>query len=339
MVSENPLLGFLTIAVAGISNGSFAVPSKRISVWKWENVWLVYCVTAMGLLPIGLAVTFAPRIITQLLGSGFPLAVKVWAFGVCFGFGALLFGVSLARLGMAITNALVSGVIVLLGSVAPVLVGSVQLDRRGWLHLSAGLAILVTSIGLCAAASLNRDRVQQPASDQPVSRKRSIGGILIAILAAVLSSMINVGFALGIPLIKNATLNGNPAFLASLAVWIPVLLGGLVINLGYTTYLTYRRRTWRLFSETKTCENCWGRCFSMGLLWFGAILLYGYGVSLIGSTGMVYGWAASSSASILTSNAWGAAMGEWKNSGTKSKVLMSTSTVLLVASFVVLSAQ
>ena len=337
MISENPLVGFLTIAAAGISNGSFAVPSKRIRVWKWENVWLVYCVTAMGLLPIGLALTFAPGIITQLLGSGFPLAVKVGALGVCFGFGALLFGVSLARLGMAIANALVSGVIVLLGSVAPIWVGSVQLDRRGWLHLSTGLATLVASIGLCAAASLNRDRVQQTTSDQSASRKKSIGGILIAILAAVLSSMINVGFALGIPLVENATLNGHPPFLASLAVWIPVLLGGLVINLGYTTYLTYRRRTWRLFSDT--CENCWGRCFSMGLLWFGAILLYGYGVSLIGSTGMVYGWAASSSASILTSNAWGVAMGEWKNSGAKSKVLMSMSTVLLIASFIVLSAR
>jgi L-rhamnose-H+ transport protein len=75
----------------------------------------------------------------------------------------------------------------------------------------------------------------------------------------------------------------------------------------------------------------------MGVLWFGAILLYGYGASIMGSAGAVYGWALVTSVSILTSNAWGAITGEWRGAGLKAKTLMLISTVLLVISFVILA--
>ena len=74
----------------------------------------------------------------------------------------------------------------------------------------------------------------------------------------------------------------------------------------------------------------------MGSIWFGAILLYGYGASILGSAGAVYGWALGISVSILTANVWGVAGGEWNGTSFQPKLLMLLSTVLLIASFGVL---
>jgi L-rhamnose-H+ transport protein len=77
----------------------------------------------------------------------------------------------------------------------------------------------------------------------------------------------------------------------------------------------------------------------MGFLWFSAIFIYGYGVSLVGSVGLVYGFAAITAASILSSNVWGAVTGEWHNSGRNPKLMMLASTVLLLVSFLILASQ
>jgi hypothetical protein len=66
------------------------------------------------------------------------LAGAVCVFDVVWGLGSLLFGISLPRLGMAVTNALVSGTLVFLGSLGPILPGAVQTDSSHLLWLVGG---------------------------------------------------------------------------------------------------------------------------------------------------------------------------------------------------------
>jgi L-rhamnose-H+ transport protein len=76
----------------------------------------------------------------------------------------------------------------------------------------------------------------------------------------------------------------------------------------------------------------------MGFLWFGSIFIYGFGASLLGASGTVYGWAGIIAVSILTTNFWGVVTGEWSGSGLTTKIKMAASTVLLILAFVILSA-
>jgi hypothetical protein len=78
---------------------------------EWEDIWLVYSLWAMGLLPVGLALLFSKGTIPQELARDPGLAIKVATFGALWGMGSLLFGFSLVRLGMAISNALVNGIV------------------------------------------------------------------------------------------------------------------------------------------------------------------------------------------------------------------------------------
>jgi L-rhamnose-H+ transport protein len=166
---------------------------------------------------------------------------------------------------------------------------------------------------------------------------RSFWAVLIAFVAGVLSPMLNMGFVVGAPLARNAVSECAPTLLASVAIWIPVLLGGFLFNMGYSVYLISRRRSWDLLVSRPAWAGSWLRSSSLGVLWLGAILLYVYGASMMGRGGAVYGWALIIAMSILTSNIGGAVTGEWKGSGQKPKMLMWFSTARLVSSFAILS--
>jgi L-rhamnose-proton symport protein (RhaT) len=337
MLPYSPALGTGIIAVAGLISGMFTIPSITISSWKWEHIWLVYSISAYALLPAGLALALCPQVLSGLLGPGLDLSVKVGAYGLLFGIGSLLFGLSWVRLGLAIANALVTGVIVLAGSIGPILVGAVRMERQDWFHLAVGLAPLILSLVCCAAASVGRDHAQHKVTGSSVSLKQSVVGVLIAVASGLLSAMLNIGFAVGNPLIEAAGRAGAPGFLSTLAVWVPVLVGGFAANFCYTTFLINRSQSWQTLFAIDGTVILWGRCFMMGLLWFGAIFLYGYGASIIGNVGAVYGWALVNGAGVMGSNAVGAIAGEWRHCSWKPKLLMGISTALLVVSFVLLA--
>lgn len=334
--SHNPVMGAGLVFVAGLISGTFTVPSIGMTKWKWEHVWLVYAISAFLLTPLGLALMFAPGIVSELLGPSAALAGKVSVFGLLFGFGSLLFGLSWKRLGLAITNSLVTGIIVLVGSVGPVLAGAAELDRRGWLQLAGGIAPLAVSLTLCAMASVLKDR-RLATSSAPRTLSDSLLGISMAVAGGALAAMLNLGFSLGSALVENAAAHGYGPLLATLAVWIPILCGGLVANSAYPAFLIQRQREWQFFYTGATDGLRWIRCFLMGLLWFGAIFLYGYGASFMGPTGTVYGWALVSGAGVLGSNILDALTAQWKAAGRKPIILMWLSTAFLIASFAVLS--
>jgi L-rhamnose-H+ transport protein len=335
---ESQMSGIIAVILAGFSNGSFPAPAKGITAWRWEHIWLVYSFCAMALLPISLAVLFSHGTIMRQLAADPRLAQKVAVFGALWGIGSLLFGVSLVRLGMAITNALVNGMVAFCGSLGPILIGSVQVGSASLGLLVGGLALLALSLVMCAVASVSRDLAQGLTGVGSGAVSQSIGAVFIAVLAGIMSSMINIGFAYGAPLATAARTAGCPLILAIVAIWVPVLLGGAIFNVGYPAYLIHRRGSWLTFFNGRHDALLWVRSSSMGVLWFGAILLYGFGAAIMGSDGAVYGWAIIITVSILTSNAWGAVTGEWKNSGAKPKILMWLSTALLISSLMLLAA-
>lgn len=333
----HPALGIGIIAVAGLISGMFTIPSIAITAWKWEHIWLVYSISAYALLPAGLALAFCPQVLSGMAGPGWEASLRVGLYGLLFGAGSLLFGLSWAKLGLAVANALVTGVIVLAGSIGPIVAGAVRMEPGGWMRLAAGLAPLILSLALCAAASVGRDRARQEQGNPAVSMKQSVAGVLVAVASGLLSAMLNIGFAVGNPLIEAAGRAGISGLLSTLAVWVPLLAGGFVANFAYTAFLIHRRRSWQTLFSVRGAAALWLRCFAMGLMWFGAIFLYGYGATMLGEKGSVYGWALVSGAGVMGSNAVGALAGEWRHCSWKPKFLMGVSTAFLVLSFVLLS--
>ena len=62
-------LGFLFVVLAGVATGTYFLGLKYVEPWKWENIWLVYAMLALLVMPLGMALATVPR-----LGEAFSLA-------------------------------------------------------------------------------------------------------------------------------------------------------------------------------------------------------------------------------------------------------------------------
>lgn len=329
--------GVSIIFVAGLLSGVFVMPTLGVREWEWEHIWLVYSLGAFLLVPLVLVALFSPHIVSDVLEPQIHLATRVGFYGLFFGVGCVLFGISWERLGIAVATALVSGAVVLVGSVGPVVVGAVALNRRGWDQLILGILPLLVGLVLSTIASISRDRNRGAESGNATSLSQSLVGIVVALASGALSAMLNIGFSVGYPLEAKASSAGYSPQFSTLAVWIPIFVGGFVANFSYPAFLIQRRGTWGALVNLKNGTMLWVRSLLMGVLWSAAIFIYGYGAWIMGAGGTTYGWAIVSGAGILGSLMLGALTGEWKNSGVKPKVLMIFSVAAMIVSFVILS--
>ena len=76
--------GLMLVLLGGVLNGSFAAPMKRLSAWRWENIWLVYAVTGLLILPWVIAVATVPHLgrrasasFRRGAGQGCPLRIRL----------------------------------------------------------------------------------------------------------------------------------------------------------------------------------------------------------------------------------------------------------------------
>ncbi len=52
--------GILLAVASGVTNGLFTTPMKLIPRWKWENIWLVFILTACPAMPALMVWATAP---------------------------------------------------------------------------------------------------------------------------------------------------------------------------------------------------------------------------------------------------------------------------------------
>ena len=61
--------GLILTLVAGVLSGNFMLPMKFVRRWPWENVWLVFSVISLVIVPGVLALVMILAIIEALLAN------------------------------------------------------------------------------------------------------------------------------------------------------------------------------------------------------------------------------------------------------------------------------
>ena len=75
----------------------------------------------------------------------------------------------------------------------------------------------------------------------------------------------------------------------------------------------------------------------MGVICFGSFIAYGMGATSLGALGGIVGWPLFMAMSLITSNAWGVATGEWKGASRRSYGYSIVGIVFLIAAIVIIS--
>jgi L-rhamnose-H+ transport protein len=321
-------LGLLLVFSGAAMQGSFTLPQKYMRGWAWEKGWLLYSIAAMIIYPWLLVAWLVPEPGAVYSSAGAGVVARTALFGAGWGVGSVLFGLGVARVGMALGFAIIISVTAAVGSVAPMAIQQPEkLASTQGLMLLAGLAAVIVGIALCAKAGSLKETATR---GQGFTR-----GLLICIVSGLTSPMMNFAFSFGKPIQDEAARLGAGPALASIAVLAVAVSAGFVLNAGYCLCLLGRNRTWR--GDAPVLRYTLFAAI-MGFLWLFGMYCYGMGASHLGETGTSVGWALFMTVIVLVANFWGLLTGEWRGAPRRVYGYLGAGLSVMIAALVIIAA-
>lgn len=324
---EFALLPFALVLLASIFQGSFGLGMKFMAPLRWEAWWLVHAAVAMLIFPLAWALLVVPDLFGIIAAAPSGAIWSGMIFGFLWGIGGILFGKSIPHIGMSLTYGIVMGVCSAVGSLIPFF----QMDNATALpafpYVIGGVVLMLVGVAITAYAGVKRDMISEAGSGLTVNLKLGLG---IALASGVLSALLNVGFVNAQAVGQVAESAGVPVRNTSLAIWVVVLLGAFLMNAGYAIFLLFQNRSWSSFA-TAGSGKAYLWSIIAGLLWFGALGVYGQGATLMGEMGPVIGWPILLGVSLIVSNIWAYLNKEWQNAARPFAWLLAGLAVLIAA--------
>ncbi len=319
------MAGLVLVLMAGIFQGVFLLPMDRTSGWRWEQNWLGFSFFGMILFNWFFTILTIPQILTIYSAAPSGDLLLLVLFGLGWGLGAVLFGLGMARLGLALGYPIIMGLIAALGALVPLLVffPATLVSLKGALILG-GMLVVVIGILLCSRAGAAKS-----GTEASVQRGLS-GGIAIAVAAGVLSSLPNIGMAFATRVIAIAGAQGVAPALAGNVVWALFFTAGFAVNAVYCLTRMAQDGTLALLGREASLRNL-VLTGLMGLLWIGSFYAYGMGAARLGQLGAVIGWPLFIASSILVGNLVGLGRGEWKGAPYAARRLLTQGLAVLIA--------
>lgn len=327
------VLAILLAAAAGIMNGSFAIPTKHVGRWNFENIWLNYALWAFVIIPWAIVIIIDPDVF-KIYQLAPPYSMFIlYVGGFLFGVGQVCFALALRFIGFGLGFSVNLALGTALGFLLPMLfIHPEALFKPIGLVTSVATILIVLGLLLLYLAGKRRDQLKQDASKKV--DKLYIAGIFLALFAGLFSAGQNFSFALTTNLHHLALLTGVHPLVSTIVIWPPFLTAAFIPYAAYMLYLHTQENSF------KNYRNCFMRysffAFIMGVLWFGSLIAYSKSAILLGSLGPVIAWPLFMVLIILTAVFWGWRYGEWLGTDRKTKRILLLALVALIAAVITL---
>ena len=337
----NTIIGLLIIALGSFGQSSSYVPIKKVKNWSWESFWITQGVFAWLIFPLLGALMALPSgmSLLEIMSSA---GTGVWGsvgYGILWGIGGLTFGLSMRFLGVALGQSLALGTCSAFGTLIPAILKGEHLFQGDGLILLIGVSIAIAGIAVIGyAGSLKSQNMSEEEKRKAVQDFALKKGLLIALLAGVMSACFNLGLEAGAPIKERILALGGSELLALNPVVLLVTIGGFITNAIYCFYQNYKNKT---FSDyTTSSGTVWTNnllfCALAGLLWYSQFFGLGVGQSFFepGSVIMAFSWSILMSLNVLFSNVWGILLKEWKGAGQKTMLVLVAGLLILIISII-----
>lgn len=331
------LLGLLIIAIGSFGQSSSYVPIKKIKSWEWENFWLVQGIFAWLVFPLLGALLAVPEggSLFSLLSSGGALMSII--YGVLWGVGGLTFGLSMRYLGVALGQSISLGTCSAFGTLFPALMAGIDLFHGEGLVLLLGVCITLAGIAVIGYSGSLRSRSMSEEEKKAAVKDFALTkGLLVALLAGVMSACFALGLDAGSP-IKEAALsaNVNPLY-AGLPVILLVTFGGFLTNAAYCFWQNIKNGTTKDYFKVSPSLfiNNVLFCMLAGVLWYSQFFGLEMGKSFFTDNAvlMAFAWSILMSLNVVFSNLWGIILREWAGADRKTLVALGIGLLILIFS-------
>jgi L-rhamnose-H+ transport protein len=340
-MSDVILIALLYSVVAGIMNGSFALPTKHIKTWSFEHIWLNYSIWAFVLLPWLTVFLLNPEIgaVYKMMSSQTGLILLVGGF--LFGAGQVCFALALNTIGLGLGFIINIGLGTALGFLLPLLTLHPE-QTFSPAGITSLVGIFCIIIGLLVSYRAGQQRNKQKKTDhssQTLKKTAYSVGVLLAILAGVFSAGQNYVFALTSHMQQMALASGADSLVASIIIWPPFLTCSFIPYALYMLHLHRKNNSFKAYREPQLLRNAiFG--IVMGLFWFGSLTIYSKVSLMIGNLGPVVAWPLFMALIILTSNFWGWRHKEWADcsASVKRNALLAVGILVIAVAILAYSA-
>ena len=341
----NTLIGLLIIAIGSFGQSSSYVPIKKVKSWSWESFWLVQGIFAWLVFPLLGALLAIPAgsNLLQLWGAGGTMPAMI--YGVLWGVGGLTFGLSMRYLGVALGQSIALGTCAGFGTLFPALFAGKDLLQGDGLMLLIGVCITLTGIAVIGyAGSLRSKNMTEEEKRAAVKEFALTKGLLVALLAGLMSACFALGLDAGTPIKEAALAGGVEAIYAGLPVIFLVTLGGFFTNAAYCLQQNMKNKPGHeYFSVQKSVLiNNLLFCALAGVLWYSQFFGLEMGKSFLMDSPVLlaFSWSILMALNVTFSNVWGMLLKEWKGvSGSTISVLLLGLAILISSIIVVAMAQ
>lgn len=332
----NVVIALICTLIAGVINGSFALPTKNIKQWNFENIWLNYSVWAFLIIPWVIIYILAPHV--GSIYSQVP-AHYIWILvigGILFGIGQVCFAEALKMIGLGLGFVINIGLGTALGFFLPLVI-----FNPGKLVTLFGLVTIIATLliiaGLVVSYKAGKERdayVKQTQQQESPSQYHL--GVILAIVAGLFSAGQNFTFAATNEMQKIALNAGANELASAMIIWPIFLIFTFIPYAIYMLYLHKKNTSAKNYVGPRTPLNM-VLAFIMGLFWFCSLVLYSEASLLIGKLGPVVAWPLFMVLIILTSNFWGWRHKEWTLCSVAIQRKALTSIILLVIAVIALA--
>ena len=337
----NTIIGLIIIAIGSLGQSSSYVPINKVKNWSWECFWLIQGIFAWLVFPlIGALIALPSNVSLFDILSTNGAMWKSAGYGVLWGIGGLTFGLSMRYLGIALGQSLALGTCSAFGTLIPALLKGENLFSGDGLILLIGVSIAIAGIAVIGyAGALKSKNMSEEERKKAVKDFALKKGLLIALLAGVMSACFNLGLEAGAPIKATLLKLGASELLALNPVILLVTIGGFITNASYCLFQNFKNNTFKDYTSISGSVfiNNILFCALAGLLWYSQFFGLGVGQSFFepNSVMMAFSWSILMSLNILFSNVWGIILKEWKGAGQKTITVLTIGLVILIISIII----
>ena len=338
----NTLIGLLIIAIGSFGQSSSYVPINKVKNWSWESFWLVQGIFAWLVFPLLGALLAIPAgsSLIELWGAGGALPAMV--YGALWGVGGLTFGLSMRYLGVALGQSIALGTCAGFGTLFPALFAGKDLLHGEGLMLLIGVCITLAGIAIIGyAGSLRSKNMTEEEKRAAVKDFALTKGLLVALLAGVMSACFALGLDAGTPIKEAALAGGVEALYAGLPVIFLVTLGGFCTNAAYCIWQNIKNKTGKEYLSVKgsVLTNNLLFCALAGVLWYSQFFGLEMGKSFLTDSPVLlaFSWSILMSLNVTFSNVWGILLKEWKGVSNTTIAVLILGLVVLISSIIVVA--
>ena len=289
-------------AIGATSAACCYVPQKKVSRWSWQTYWLTQAAFCWLLLPIIGAFLTVPEYWRVVQSAPPDAMLRTFLLGAAYGIGGTAFGVAIRYVGFSVTYAMAIGVSTVVGTAYAIAKGDTNLVDAGT-HIHAflaktgaswvvlGISIGVIGIVFCGLAGRWKERDQAQAVGAAAGNNNALIGLLLCLLAGVLSAVYGMALTEGAPIAKLAeglaaghTVMGiDAATFCGNAIYPFSNSGAFLTTAAYCLYLHRKHKTLGEMvalpegKEKASLPVNWAMAVLTGCLWYGQFFFYGFG--------------------------------------------------------------